>query len=380
MRQKYRAKRRLDRYFGRVLCHLLSLVERKRRGIENIQSVLFVRLWALGESILTLPTIRSFHKKYPNSKIYVLATPRVKEVFTGMKEIDRIFILKLSLKNILANYKMIKKLKSLEIDIAIDFETYLRTSALLAYLSGAKVRIGFSNQVRSKLYNLPIPFNDQVHKTKAYSGLLDPLGVNWTENVLLKPFYSLEDKRDVEKQLKGMGITPKDLLVGLCVATGNESAKWPIKRFATLADKLISKFNGKIVLIGSKEEKERSKKILKNTHKRDKIYNLTGKTTLKQLFYLCERCDLFISRDTGPMHVAAAMGTRTIGIFGGTNPKWYAPLNTHSSYLHPNIPCAPCVVPHKEAFPKCKNPGCLKKIKISEVICKAKSLLGKKGD
>lgn len=325
--------------------------------------ILIIKLWAMGESILTLPMIKELRKAYPSAKISVLCRERNKEVYTLNKDIDEIILFEP--KNIFGLMKLLKRF-----DLAIDCEPYLKTSALASFYLG-KRRIGFSHGTRAWMYTDKIDYNDQQHVVDTYLDFLKVLGTPKKTEILVKLEYSPEDKVKVMKMLAPV-LKQKKLLIGFCpgAAESTRERMWPEDNFAELADKIIEAYDAAILLIGSKSEAELAENIKRKVKNTDQVMNLAGKTGKKELFALIELCDLFISNDTGPMHIAAAQGVKTIGLFGPNLPTRFAPYGKRNITLYHSIPCSPCINVHKGKIPDCSNTikgECMKNISVNDV-------------
>ncbi len=324
--------------------------------LNEIKNILVIRLWTIGESILTLPMIHALRKKFPKAKINVLVTKRSKDVFVGNKDINKIILVGLR------NLKLFRTF-----DVVIDTEPYLRLSALLSFYLGER-RIGFSHGIRSLLYTDKIKFNDKQHAVLTFLDLSKVVGAWYKPDKLIKLWVSERDKKIVKNYLKKIGIKKTDFLIGICPGAA-ESARqrmWSAERFAELADKLIEESKAKIIFI------EKNKNLIRKIQSlmKYKSFDSDG-LNIKQITYLIENCKLFISNDTGPMHIAAAQGVRTIGLFGPNTPIRYGPYGKENRALYHKIGCSPCINPHKGAFPKCFNKEfqkCLKLINIEEVL------------
>lgn len=361
---KIKTIRKIDRYIGNGLCCLLSVFNRKG-NLKEPKKILVVQLWGIGETILTLPAIKALKNRFPEAKITVLSTKNVKDVF--FKKFDVVAV-KLNpgsiLKFILSNYR--------KYDLVVDFEEYLNISSIISFFAG-KYRVGFNHGNRALLYSKKISYNDEQHVEKTLMDLVNILGAEYKAEKLIKLNYSKEDKIYVDNLLKKNNILKKDLVVGIAAGT-SESAKsrmWPKNRFAELSEGLIEKYNAKIVFVGGKKEAELVNEIQKLT--KNKTINFSGKTNLKQLFYLIEKCNVFISNDTGPMHIAAAQGVKTIGLFGPNLPSRFSPYGKGNIGIYKGAECSPCINVHKGEVPECKWKGkdyqkCMKKISVEDVL------------
>jgi heptosyltransferase II len=378
----------LDKYFGSLACTILSInkiFSHKKRSKHK--KILIIQLWGIGETILTLPAIEALRKNNKKSTIAVLATSRNKGVFYKNKNIDDVKILNLNPFSIkLFILKNIRKY-----DLVIDMEEYLNTSSIISFYTG-KERIGYSHGIRSNLYTDIVNYNDKQHVVYTFLDLLKPLGIKKTVEKLPKLNYSSVDKNNVEKLLKNFKINKKNLLVGFGVGAA-ESAKsrmWPKERFAEVANYLIHKYKTKIILIGNKEEGKIIKEIQSLIIDKKNSFNVAGLINVREMFCLIGKCKLFIGNDSGPMHVAAAQGVKTIGLFGCNLPARFGPFgkNNHSLYKKARTARSvslsyqnACINVHKGEVSECKHGiknACVKKIQVNDVTSLVDKIIKKR--
>jgi len=355
----------IDKVVGSVLCALLCIARFPTKPVSIPKKILVIKLWAVGESILTLPMIACLRKKYPKTDLTVLCRNRNKAVYEGKTDI--LLFEANELPKLLFKYNTF--------DVVIDCEPYLNVSALLGWWLGRRM-IGFSHGLRSLLYTDKIKYNDHHHVVQTYAEMLAP--IQCTPRMLEPLSHSTEDARLAEEVLKQAGIK-KEILVGMCqsVAESGKWRKWPSERYSELADKLIEKFGVKIVLVGGKDTVENNELIRQKCKHMNSVMNLGGKTSLKQLFALVKRFNLFISNDTGPMHIAAAQGVPTIGLFGPNLPARFAPFGKGNIALYEKTWCSPCINVHKGRFPECFNAEkglCMKQISVDNVFAAARQI------
>ncbi|MBR9705862.1 glycosyltransferase family 9 protein [Candidatus Pacearchaeota archaeon] len=363
----------LDKYLGRLICLILSFfrIFYSKKEIE-INKILIIQLWGIGESILTLPAISGLRKKFPKANIDILLTDRNKDVYYNNKDINKQISLKLnpfSIKLfILKNFR--------KYDLVIDMEEYLNISSIISFFIGKK-RIGFFHNIRSKLYTDTIKFNDHQHNSQTFADLLKPIKLNYKVKNLIKLNYSQKDKKFINNLLKNK-INKNDFIVGIApgAAESARSRMWPLKNYIQLSNELIKKYkNIKIIFIGNNKEKCLIEDIIKKINEKSKIINFAGKTTLRQLFYLTEKLNLMVSNDAGAMHIAAAQSTKTIGLFGPNLPIRFGPLNNKSFSIYKGEICkySPCINVHKGQVPECfyqekDYQKCMKNIKVEDVL------------
>jgi len=359
----------LDKYVGFISCLFLSVFNifksKKNIGFDNI---LVVQLWGLGETILTLPAIEALRQKYKKSDIDILATDRNKEVYFENKNVDNVRVLGLNpisvISFMLGNFK--------KYNLVIDMEEYLNVSSVIAFFAG-KRRIGFSHGIRSNLYTDKVYYNDRQHVVYAFLDLLKPLGINRKIDRLNKLNYSQSDKKNADSLLRKFNIGKKGFLAGFGVGAA-ESAKsrmWPKDRFAKVADYLIKKYKAKIILIGNNEEKKFINELQNLIENKGNSFNAAGLVNAREMFCLISLCKLFIGNDSGPMHVAAAQGVKTIGLFGCNLPVRFMPFGKNGYYIYKKGNQDACINVHKGQVGECKfgkENACVRKIQVNDVI------------
>jgi len=330
----------VDKYLGNIVILFLSIFG-KKSPINKPKSVAIIQLWGIGETILTLPAIKALSKKYD---VTVLATKRNIEVFKASK---------LDIK--IKKFPVFKKF-----DLVIDMEEYLNISAIFSFLIG-KQAIGFKGRLRENLYTKSIKFNDKKHNMETFLDLARVLGVD--HKGLVKLNYSNKDQNNIKKYIKGktVGIVPG-------AAESAKSRIWPY--FSELCNKLPKEYS--LILIGAEYESHLQSVC-------PSAINTIGKLTLSELFCLIDKIDLVITNDTGPLHIASAQNTKTIGLFGPNHPDRFGPLAKDSISLYsPDCKYSPCINVHKGKVPDClkvmKKSGnyqhCMKQIKVKEVLKK----------
>ncbi len=369
----------VDKYIGNFICSFLALFNKKgKKKIAYYQrpigNILVIQLWGIGETVLALPAIDALRKKFPEAKIEILATSRNRDVFFNNKNISHIFLLKLNplsiIGFILSNIK--------KYDLVIDMEEYLNISAIISFFTGRRI-IGYSHNSRAKLYTDKVKYNDKQHAAQTFLDLIRELNADYDMDCLPKLWFSNKDKRVIDGLFKKSGIKKNELVV--CVAPGSaESAKarmWPYDRYAELCDEIIIRHNARIIFIGSANEKGLISAIQELMENKGRTINSAGNITLTQLFYLISRSGLFIGNDSGPMHIAAAQGVKTIGLFGPNLPVRFGPYGKGNAGLYKGYNCefSPCINVHKGEIPDCLYPKdsndyqkCMKNISVNDVL------------
>ncbi len=322
-------QRNIDRYAGAVIVFVLSLFIIKRETTFHQKKFLIIKLWAIGDSILTLSLIRGIKEKFDYDTIDVLTGKNNKAVYEAynVNNIYPVGIFSL----ILFSIKNFRKY-----DLVFDCEPYFNISAIAAFFTG-KERAGFAKQFRSRLYTKKVKFRKDQHMVQNYLDMLRIVGVDYNtdklEPLTTEKTYHTKPDNLLPVGKKVIGISPG-------VGRSSKNRMWYPERFAELADKIIEKYNYQIILV----DEERNRKIAEDITSKMKnpVINAAGKLNLKETFYLISKCNIFISNDTGPMHVAAAQGCKTIGLFGPNTPVLWGPygkdnISIYKTELEPAI-------------------------------------------
>jgi len=293
----------------------------------------------IGDSVMSLPALEHLKQSFPNSYICVLLRPWVLPIFESHPAVDDFIIYdkkgqKLQdLKNLL---RIIKVIKRKNFDIAILFQNAFE-AALIAYFSGIKTRIGLNTDLRSALLTHPVKRKSMQHHIKNYLDIISTLGIKVQDKfpvLYLKNEYITKAK-DI---LIHVGTNSNSIIVGL--AMYGPAKRWPVEYFSKIGDWAVKRWNAKVVIMGSNKEYEICAKVADLMSK--KAINISGKTSLGVSMAIIKRCNIFVSNDSGLMHIAAALEVPTIGIFGSTDPYATGPKGIYVKVIKHDIPCSPC--------------------------------------
>lgn len=294
----------------------------KNKIKQSPKKILVIRLWALWSSLLTFPMIKQLQHHYGKDVQYdLLATSRNIGVFKNQWYFGQIYNL-FSLKGML---KMILSFK--KYDIVIDAEEYFMVSSFFSLWTG-KINVWYTNiMIRWLAYNSGIQYNDQQHSLVTTLDLIKKIGIDYKKPEYMEPLvYTQKDTIKVDDFLSRFTWT------FICIHAGwAETAKeraWPqtkrIQLILTLCEKYPDMY---IFLSGTNFEKDIVQNILHELPKKyhTHVLNICWKFTLFEFAYLLKKCSLMVSNDTWPMHLAAAMKTKTIGLFGPELPRKFGP-------------------------------------------------------
>jgi heptosyltransferase-2 len=312
---------------------------------EHIQRLLIRSTNWIGDAVMTTPAVRAIRKHFPKTHISLLAKPWVAPVFKNSHHIDQLLIYedKGCHKGILGKLRLARDLKKYHFDAAILLQNAFE-AAFITFLAGIPYRIGYNTDARQMLLTHVIPCSKnirEVHQTKYYLNILKGIEIE-AENQDLYLSLNQNDRLRAEQILHENGISKNDTVFGINPgATFGPAKQWPFDRFARLADHIHSVKDAAIIIFGGPGDRELGKRISKRMLRPP--IDLSGKTSLGEAMALIEKCALFITNDSGLMHVAAALNVPLVAIFGSTNPVATGPLGTNSRVVQIPMECSPCL-------------------------------------
>lgn len=333
-------------------------------GTKAKRILIFNVNW-LGDVLFSTATIRNIRYNHPESFIACVIPSRCYPVLKGNPHLDEVIIFdeKDRHKNVLQKLKFVQALKSRQFDTVFLLHRSM-TRALLARLAGIPERIGYYTKKRGFLLTQKIipPNRDTLHRIDYYLNIIEKAGLK-VEDRHTEFFFSEEDRLFSLDFLGRQGVKEGDFLVGINAGGNWDPKRWPKNYWAKLADKLINEFSAKIVITGSRQDIPLAVDI-RNSMLGKPIIG-AGEFTLKQFAALCTRLDLFITADTGPLHIANASGAkRIIALFGPTHPSITGPYPLKNvTILQKSGDCKiPCYVVD------CQDNRCMKAITPEDVI------------
>ncbi len=357
--------------------HNISLSVRggKKLPETGIERLLIRGTNWIGDAVMTLPAISAIRETWPRAQISVLAKPWVAEVYRLSKDIDRIIIFEQPGRHAGAIGKMhlSKELREASFNCAILLQNAIE-AAIIAKLAGIPLRAGYNSDGRGWLLTHSVRRTAQirrVHQIFYYLEMVQALGCRPVKRDVY--LYKGDDYDDLaEKLFSRFGIAKNKPLIGVAPGAAYGPAKrWFPDRFAAVADWAISRYNAQVLIFGSAGDAPSAAEVKKNS--RYSLLAISGKTSLKEAIALIAGCDLFISNDSGLMHVAGALGVPTVAVFGSTNPAATSPVGKNSVVVHHDVPCGPCLKP------VCPTDfRCMKLITVDEVCEAARKLMDAK--
>ncbi len=338
---------------------------------KSIKKILIFNVNWLGDVLFSTATIRNIRRNYPDSFIACVIPSRCYPILKGNPHLDEIIIFdeKERQRGTLDKLRFVQLLKSKKFDLVFLLHRSL-TRALICRLAGIPERVGYYTKKRGFLLTKKIaPINkDILHRIDYYMNIIEKAGLK-VEDRYLEFFIDDNDVKFVDDFLNKKSINKDDFLVAINPGGNWLPKRWPEAHWALLADKLIREFGAKVIITGNYIDISTAQKI-KGLMKEKPII-VSGLFNLKQLGALCKQLDLFITADTGPLHIANAAGTkRIIALFGPTSPLVTGPYPFKNiAVLSKDVGCKiPCYVA------SCKDNRCMKAITPEDVLKEIKNL------
>jgi heptosyltransferase II len=317
---------------------------------ENIKRIVVRGTNWLGDAVMTVPALRELRRLLPEAHITLATRSWAKDLFADADFIDDILIYDRDGLSSVA--RQIGEWRRRDFDLALLFQNSFE-AALIAFLSRVTTRIGYATDGRRALLTNPLPLPEwrgSKHEVFYYLNVVAEFErlLTGSQTILQKEpecalYVSAARQMQGHSLLRANGIVANSLLVALCPGSINSRAKrWPSERYAQLADRLIEELGARVLLIGSAAELAISLQV--SSSMRQKPVILTGKTELSQLIAILSVVDLLVTNDTGPAHIAPALGIPTLVVFGPTNPLTTRPFSPRAELVRHPPDCAPCML------------------------------------
>lgn len=341
--------------------------------MNDFQNILIVRTDRIGDVVLTTPAIKALRQAYPAARISILVAPLTKDLVAGNPYLDEIIVddRRGGHRGISGFWRLASVLRQKKFDLAIVYHTKKRTNCL-CWAAGILQRTGYRNEKFGFLLNDPIADERHLgrqHEAQYCLDVLRHLGITGNNILDKSPQDLTEDlyvpvSADawvwVEQFCREYHISRQERLIAIHPGASDPAKRWPEGQFAELIDQLANRYHARIVLIGAPHTAGVARQIMSDTHV--PVLDLAGQTDVGQLAGLLKRCNLLVSNDSGPAHIAAGVKTPCISIFTrnqpGINPQRWQPLGKFSRVVS---------VPPSKSRPQ-DGPGCSETIPTQAVL------------
>jgi heptosyltransferase-3 len=338
---------------------------------ENIRNILLIQLGDIGDVVWATPTFRAVKKAYPSANISVLLREAFGSLLKADPHIHRIFEVKRYKGNLIKKMKeqirFLKTLRQEHFDLVFDLRSDDR-GAFMSFFSGAPVRatniyhsIPWRNWFFTHLVDPPVSEESIYGAAEQSLRVVREFGID-TKDTIPKVYVSEGVKAKVMRLLDCEGITAANLWISI-----NPFSRWRYKelgyeKWVQIVDWLWEEYEISTVIVGAPKEREESINIVNKC--KGRIYNLTGRTTLDELAGVLSRSGLHVGVDSAAPHIAAAVGTPTITIYGPSDWRDWAPPGEMHSVVTPNCDCAPC---QQKGCDGTERSRCLEELEVNKV-------------
>ncbi len=325
---------------------------------QEKKKVLVLKICCIGDLVQVTPSLRALKKE--GYEVHYLCVPWARETARLIPFIDRLYVF--NPKNLAGVIFTLIKLRANKYSLVFNFHRD-KKSYVFSGMLGADKTAGFKWEGNEKNTDITAPFNPRLHEADRYLSLLKEAGIasagKFTE---IKPPEKYKEKISVKGKKKKIGLFPGG---GKNPGTVMNTKRWPAGSFAELARMLIDKGYA-VYLFGGDMDAPAIDDVRKNAVGAESI--ITG---IRDFAYYVSKMEVFVASDTGPLHIAAALGIRAIGLYGPSSPAVFGARGKNSVNISENIPCSPCYEPetvHMKRFLKCGNNICMRKISAEKVF------------
>jgi ADP-heptose:LPS heptosyltransferase len=317
---------------------------------SKIKRILFISLSNIGDIVLTTPALWVLSENFPDARMDIMVGPNGAELFENHPAVFKVITYNKHIPMV-NKRRLVKKLRKVKYDLIVDMR-----NSLFPFLIGARYRTSL----------IQIPPKTIKHKKQQHLWKLSSIGLDVSD----APFYVHINKEDDDYTNRIIaGIEKTGPIVAISPGAKSGIKRWPIKNYKELTDILIRRLKANIIMVGDDRDSLLIRDITMFSGKN--VINLSGRTTLCQLASLLKQCNLLITNDSAPLHIAGAVGTKVLAIFGPTDPAAYGPTGKDDRVVRRKLHCSPC----EKAQCEFKH-ECMRCIEVDEVFEVTKEMLG----
>ena len=344
------------------------LAEPANQNVSSAPSILIILMGSLGDIARGLCLVTHIKANLPGSRVTWLVEPKWKDLVRCHPQIDKVIVFKRAWR-ISALWDLYKDLHQEHFDITLDLQRIIK-SGFFSLLSGADRRIGFHPRNAKEwnwiFNNEHINYqNDDLAKIRHYLKFSEYLGLP-EPNTLDFGFSALS----VSANAPGIVIEQRDPFVAVIMGASWESKEWLFEGYVKLVQRILSVHQLGVILVGDRSQRAAANILVEKMHAPNLI-NLVGQTSLLELTAILKAAVAAVGPDSGPGHLAAAVNTPFVALFGPTSPKRTAPFGFEHLVVNAEISCAPC---YKRKCPE-RDKRCMTRIKVEDIVEKISKVL-----
>lgn len=288
--------------------------------------------------VLLTPALRALKHAYPESNLSLLLRPLVTDLMETHPYVDTCIVDTKTDGHLKSLTSLARQIRSDAFDVAVVLHPTSFRNALIPFLAGVPIRVGTNITGRGMLLTTSIKDNTGVHEVHRYLRVLRLLNIEDAADVL-EFWHTDADRKKIQDRLHAAGISSTDRLVAINLGTTWRTKQWDIANFAKVIEQIAGRIpHTRVVLTGSPAERELAAKLPTSLP----VINFVGETSILELGALLERCAVCLTCDSGPMHIAAAVGTPTVALFGPTDPVRHRPYGAEDTVIEKSVGCRPC--------------------------------------
>lgn len=342
---------------------------------ETQKKILVLRYRFIGDTILTVPFLRNLRRAEPEAYIAWVVAPGSAEVVTGIPYVDELIFWdpvtihadsRGTHRTLAAKLGFIRELRAKRFDKVYLLKRSL-SSAIIAWLTGARERVGFDTEGRGFLLTKRVPYRHDRHEVQNFLDVLRGDGVQVVDDHL-EAWISPEEDRFAEEYLAARGVLPDTPLMAIHPFAANQIRAWHEDNFVEVANRLQGTHGGRVILFGGGRDGELAARLRERISPEPVM--AVGSTTLRQTMALLARCRLLVCNDSGIMHLGAALGVPLVAIFGPQSPVKFGPWGKNCRVVYSEFPCSPC---KQKFFTECTpsprgKPECVESVTVQRVM------------
>jgi ADP-heptose:LPS heptosyltransferase len=375
-----RRERALVATADRTLAALTALAKpfRRRQPSRTPNRILVLRLERIGDLLMTLPALADLRAFAPRAEIDLVVGSWNADLARAIDPVTRVMCLDAAWlardvegRGVLSLIAAARQLRGTHYNLAINFEPDIRGNLMLA-ASGAEWTAGYSSGGGGPLLDVALDFDTNAHTSDNARRLVATI---FRSSIPAEQPPTLVVPSEAHENVSRLLIDAGQPLIGIHVSGGRAIKQWPVERFADVGRRLVEQSGATIVLSGAAGDRAMVEAV-KSRLPADKVIDVAGHADLLTLAGLIERLDLLVTGDTGPMHLAVAVGTPVVAVFGPSDPARYAPRGPLDRVVRVDLPCSPC---NRIRFPPARcvghTPDCLELTTVNDVFSAATSVL-----
>ena len=402
------AIRRLDTWVGKPVCFALTVMRRigallapVGRDAEPPRKVLVIKMIEQGATVLAYRAIARAVEIVGRENVYFWVFEENRFILDLLDLIppENVLVVRTG-KPLVLMWDLLAtawRARRLGIDATVDMEFFSRASAILAFLTGAKRRVGlhrFTSEgpYRGDLMTHRVQYNPYLHTAAAYYLLVEALLADPTEVPLMKRpapaidfaaprFQPADEERERVRSILN-GVARREVPRPIVLLNPNASdllplRRWPTERFIELGKRILDEHpDATVAITGAPAEQEAAERIAQAIGPRERVISLAGHTTLRELIVLYTLADVLVTNDSGPGHFASLTDITSIVLFGPETPAVFGPLGGNTRTVRADLACSPCVNAFNHRFSPCNNNVCMQLISVDDVYERVEERLG----